>query len=85
MSHLGIFIEESVFEEVGFVLDEGFATLAASSEDSTGFGKGNSTACDWTVVARGAGTEASKRMRVESAFPWDLNKVTHGSIGHLRI
>jgi hypothetical protein len=69
---------------VGFVLDEGFA-VAAGSEDSTGFSMGSSTACDKTVVARGAGTTASKRMRVTSAFPQDLNKRTHGSIGHLRI
>jgi hypothetical protein len=81
---LGIFIEDSVFEDVGFASDEGFV-VAAGSEDSTGFGNGSSTACDRMVVARGAGTEASKRMRVASAFPWDLNKVTHGSIGHLRI
>lgn len=81
---MGIFIEDSAFDEVGFVLDEGFA-VAAGSEDSTGFGTGSSTACDMTVVARGAGTAASKRIRVASSFPQDLNKRTHGSIGHLRI
>jgi len=77
-------MEPSVFDEVGFVLDEGFG-VAAGSEDSTGFGMGSSTACERTVVARGAGIAASKRMRVASPFPKNLSKPTYGSIGHLRI
>jgi len=77
-------MEPSVFDEVGFVLDEGFA-VAAGSGDSTGFGMGSSTACEMTVVARGAGIAASKRMRIASAFPQNLSKTTYGSIGRLRI